>query len=122
GVAATAFAGGALGVFISARTRDARRAASFTLLTVTAWAYLPFVTVMLLPRLLPRVSPWFTPLAARLIETGPVGLVLHIGGVVRRGTLVETVVRMIVWETAVGAALLAWTAWRFRATCRAVDD
>jgi ABC-type Na+ efflux pump permease subunit len=121
-VAATAFLCGALGLWVSARSRNQKRAAGFAVLFMMLWAYMPFLTVTLLPKLWPGLSRWVAPLAAKLIETSPVGLLANVAGIIRRTTLLDATLRMIAWELLIGAVLLGWTAWRFRALCRAVED
>jgi ABC-type transport system involved in multi-copper enzyme maturation permease subunit len=122
GVVATAFHSGAVAIWISARCRDPRRAAGLSILALLAWGYLPFLTVILLPRLLPRVSWMVTPLAAQLLDASPIGVLTRVSGVAGFQPLSEAVWRMIAWEVGVGALLVAWTALRFRPICRSVSE
>lgn len=119
---ATAFAAGSIGVWLSAHARDARRAVGYAILLMMGWAYLPLLASVILPRLWPWGMGWVGPVGWWMIDTSPIGLLAHLTGLKQRGTFVEATLRMIAWELAGGGALLAWTALRFRAICRAVDD
>lgn len=121
-LAATAFVTGALAVWVSTRSRNARRALRVTLLLIIGWFYAPFLVSLVLPRLWPALSPWVTPFAWRLLDTNPMGLLAHLIGLRRVGTLVEAVWRTIAWETAGGLVLLVWASLRLRANCRAAED
>ena len=80
GVAATAFASGSVTVWVSAHARDARKAMGYSLLLIMVWAYFPFLSVFLLPRLWPRLAHWVSPVAFRLLDAGPMTVLMHLGG------------------------------------------
>lgn len=122
GIAATSFAAGSMAVWASAHSRNPLRAVAHSFLLIIGWAYLPLLVALLLPIVWPSAARWVAPVSWRLLDTGPISLLAYVVGLKRRGTLVETAVRMIAWETAGGALLVAWTSLRFRAICRAAED
>ncbi|MEA2632498.1 MAG: hypothetical protein QOE66_2717, partial [Chloroflexota bacterium] len=109
GVAATSFAAGAIAVGASAHSRNARRAVAYSLLGLMCWVYVPLVVVLVLPKFWPTAARWVAPVGWRLLDTSPVSLLAYVIGLKRRGTLVETALRMIAWDTAGGVLLVAWT-------------
>jgi ABC-type Na+ efflux pump permease subunit len=122
GLAATALAGGSVALAASTRARNPIAANRWTALIVLTWLWMPLPVALTLPRIWPALSHWVSPLAWMVIDTGPTAVFAHLVGIKAKGTLVETVLRMIAWETGISTVILVWTCVRFRALCRAAED
>jgi ABC-type transport system involved in multi-copper enzyme maturation permease subunit len=122
GLASTAFALAAIAVAVSASVRTATRATSLTISLAIAWVSFPTIAVLLLPRVWPAAAPWVAPVALPLLDSSPVGPWLSLLRVVSRGSLVDTVPRMIAIQAVAAATLVLWTIARLRPASRAVYD
>ncbi|MDR3621302.1 MAG: hypothetical protein P4L85_18270 [Paludisphaera borealis] len=122
GVASTAIVTASLSVAISAGARTSRHAVSYTVSLATAWMYLPLLGVMAVPRLWPAVAPWIVPVAARMLDGSPVGVVMSLAGMTPRGPLVPSVLKMIAIHAIASVALVAWAIVRLRPASRAIHD
>jgi len=79
--------------------------------------------VLALPRAWPAASVWLLPPALWLLDSSPLGVVVNLGGVIRRtATPLDAVLRMIALQTAGGLALVGWAVFRLRPASRAVYD
>jgi ABC-type transport system involved in multi-copper enzyme maturation permease subunit len=122
GLVSTALALAALSVAVSVGARTARRALSYAISLAMAWMGLPLLPIILLPRLWPAGARWTAPVALWLLDSSPTGVAANLVGLVRRGSLVGTVLRMIALQAAAAAVLLAWASWRLRPAARALCD
>src|SRR5262249_39655342 len=98
------------------------KALGWSVLLLTAWAYLPVFCLTLLPTFLPGSSRFVAPVAVWMSDSSPMGPLLNFSGVMPRGTFVEQVARMIALQAAGGLVPRAWTGRRLRAICRKVED
>jgi ABC-type Na+ efflux pump permease subunit len=122
GIAATACAMGALAAAVSAGARTAQSSLALMMLMAMGWLMLPFMAVVVLPRLWPWGGRLVTPPALWLLDSSPLALVMNIVGVVRRTSLPHAVLRMIALELAGSLVLLAWAILRLRPASRALYD
>jgi ABC-2 family transporter protein len=122
GLASTAVVTASLSVAISAGTRTSRHAVAYTVTLGTSWISLPPVALLLLPRVWPAVVPWVAPVAVRMLDGSPLGVVTSVLGVIPRGPLVPSVLRMIAIHATASSALVAWAIVRLRPSSRALHD
>lgn len=122
GLASTVIALAALAVMVSAGARTASRAVSSTVVLAMTWMGLPILIVMLLPRVWPAAVTWVVPLALWVLDSSPLGVGMNLMGVIRRGPLVGSVLRMIALQTTAAAVLVLWAIARLRPASRACHD
>jgi ABC-type Na+ efflux pump permease subunit len=121
GLAATAFVMGAISIAVSAVARDTRRALAGAILLTWGWVFLPIAIVVLLPRVWPAGARWVYPVAIRLVDSSPMGVIVNMAGLTRGG-VIDAVARMIGYEMAGGVLLVAWAAARLRPASRAAAE
>ena len=122
GVVATALAIAALAAVVTVESPDAGHAGSLVAGGLVSWFCLPLALVILLPRAWAGSGPWVAPVGLVLLDSSPVGPSLSFVGVIARGSLVETVPRMIALELAAAAVLAFWAVVRLRPAARAFYD
>jgi hypothetical protein len=122
GLGATASALAALAVAVSAGSRSTRHALMGTLMPALAWIFFPFLIVLAPPRFWPAGLGWVKPLARGLLDGSPMGLGANLFGLTGRGPVAGAMVRMIAYELAAAALLLAWAILRLRPASRALAD
>jgi len=114
GLAATAFVLGAISILVSIGARDTRRALAGAIALTWGWVFVPIAIVVHLPRAWLAGASWVYPVAIRLVESSPMGVLTNLIGVARRGGAIDAVVRMIGYEMAGGVLLVAWAVARLR--------
>lgn len=122
GVVSTAVALASLAVVVSAFARTASRAVSWSVAIAMMWMCLPQAVVVFLPRLWPSAAPWVVPVAVRVLDSSPLGLVLALSGVVPRGGPAVAFPRMVALQMAASAGLVLWAIARLRPASRAAHD
>jgi hypothetical protein len=122
GLASTTVALAALSVTVATFARGGRRAPAWVMPWSVAWMWLPVFIVLFLPRTWPAAAPWVVPVALRLLDSSPLGVLASALGVTGRGTLVHSLLRMIGLQIAASLLLFSWAAVRLRAACRARHD
>jgi ABC-type transport system involved in multi-copper enzyme maturation permease subunit len=122
GIASTAVVTASLSVAVSAGARTTRQAVAYALMWTMAWTMLPVLVVMLLPRIWPAATAWTAPIAVRMLDASPVGVILSLSGIVPRGPLVSSVLKMIAIHAAASALLVAWAIVRLRPASRAAYE
>jgi ABC-type transport system involved in multi-copper enzyme maturation permease subunit len=122
GLASTAFAFAAIAVIASISARTSRQAIVLAFSITSWWLGFPALFVILKPRLWPAGPRWLVSLAVGLLSSSPMGVVANLSGLVRMGSPVQAVWRMIGWETFGGIVLVLWAIWRLRPASRAHYD
>lgn len=122
GIASCALVTGSFAIWVSAHSRNPRKAVGYAILVGLAFFYFPFLFGMLLPMISTRFGGWIGRLGWGLMETGPFALMLHAVGFRQKGTIQETAGRMIAIQLVVTALVVAWTSVRCRAICRSAEE
>lgn len=122
GLASTAFALAGVGAVVSVGARSGVRSMSSAIGVSVAWFGLPLMVAIIFPRIFPGRLTWVVPVALWGLDSSPVGVVLNLGGVIRRAGPVESVFRMIGLQTAGGVLLFLWAIRRLRPASRALYD
>ncbi|SIN86661.1 hypothetical protein SAMN05444166_1346 [Singulisphaera sp. GP187] len=122
GLASTAFALAAISVVASIVARTARGAIAMAISLTTSWFALPLFVLIMKPRLWPSGPAWIVTIAIELLASSPFGLVANLSGIVRRGSPIQAVWRMVGWELIGGLLLVAWAIWQLRLRSRAHYD
>jgi ABC-type transport system involved in multi-copper enzyme maturation permease subunit len=118
----TGLALASLGAAVSACARTAASARSYAVGLGMMWMLLPPSVVLVLPGIWPAAARWLRPVALRMLDSSPLGLVMSLSGVIPRGPLAVAVARMIALQLAAAVALVVWAAVRLRPASRAVHD
>jgi hypothetical protein len=119
---ASAFALAALALAVSTGARNRRSAAAGAAVAMVVWYELPLLNVLILPLVWRAGSAWLVPVAVRLLDTSPAGLIATVFGLVSRGDPIFVALRMIAYEVAIGMGLVAWVIVRLRPACRSLAD
>ncbi len=123
GLASTAFAIGAIAIVCSTTARTARFAVAASTFWVMTWMIAPWFTVFVLPRIWPAAASWLAPIAAWVVDSGPVPVVMSLARILSRGGgALAALARMIAWQIGGGALLVAWAIVRLRPASRALHD
>ena len=122
GLFSTALVTAALAVAVSAGAATARDAVAFTMTLALVLMYLPLLALILLPRIWPAVTPWTAPIAVRLLDGSPLGVVTSLAGMTPRGPVIPQVLRMIAIQTVASVVFVFWAIVRLRPASRAVYD
>lgn len=113
----TTFLVTALGMAVGVHTHTRRGASGWAVLAAIAWVYVPLTIIILVPRIWPGRLRWVVPMTVPFLETSPIALLANLAGVVRRGSFLETLYRMIGLQLAAGLLLfLLAIAWLRRST------
>ncbi len=122
GLAATAFVLGAISILVSIGARDTRRALVGAIRAGSgggcssrsrSWC------TCLEPG---RPARWVYPVAIRLVESSPMGVLTNLIGLARRGGAIDAVAKMIGYEMVGGVLLVAWAVARLRPASRAAAE
>jgi hypothetical protein len=122
GLMATSFAIAALALAASVEAGSATKARSLASLLMVSWLFLPFLFIMLKPRLWPAGPRWLVTCAFWLLGTSPTGVALNLIGFLSPGSVFDATFRMIGWELLGGSALVSWAIWRLRPASRALHE
>ena len=122
GLISTAVVTAALAVAVSAGAATARLAVSFTVTLGMVLMYSPLAALMLLPRIWPAVVPWTAPIAVRMLDGSPLGVMMSIMGVTPRGPAIPLVFRMIAIQAVASFVFLLLATARLRPASRALYD
>jgi ABC-type transport system involved in multi-copper enzyme maturation permease subunit len=118
----TGLALASLGAAVSACARTAASARSYAVGLGMMWMLMPQALLLILPGIWPAAARLLRPLALPMLDSGPIGLVMSLSGVIPRGPLALAVARMIALQLAAAAALVVWAAVRLRPASRALPD
>lgn len=119
---ATSYATAGISAVAAVEARTSRRAVSLAVGMWVAWLGGPMLVIFLLPRLWSWGAAWLVPIALPLLDSSPIAVVLNMGGVVRRGGLIEIMWRMIGLDLAGGTLRILWAIARLRRACRSAYD
>src|SRR4051794_2924013 len=122
GLSATAFVLGAISILVSIGARDTRRALVGAIALIWGWVFVPIAIVVHLPRVWPAGARRVYPVAIRLVDSSPMGVLTNLIGLAPRGGAIDAVARMIGCEMAGGALLVAWAVARLRPASRAAAE
>lgn len=120
-LAASYFVAG-LSALAAVEARTSRSAAALAATLWVAWLGVPVLMVFLLPRFWPWGATWLMPIALPLLDSSPMVVVLAIGGVVGRGSYLDTVWRLVGLDLAGGTMLILWAIVRLRRASRSAYD
>lgn len=122
GLGSTAFALAAVSLVASVVARTSQHAVTIAYSLISFWVALPICVLVLKPRLWPTGPTWIVKIAVELLASNPFGLVANLIGLVRLGTPLQAVWRMIAWELIGGGLLVSWAIWQLRPQSRAHYD
>jgi ABC-type transport system involved in multi-copper enzyme maturation permease subunit len=122
GILSTAVALASVAVAVSVTARTTSRAMKYSVGFSMIWMFMPYVILLLLPRLWPAAAPWVVPLALTALDSSPLVLVSTLSGMIPRGPLVAIVFRMIALQMAASLGLVLWAIVRLRPASRAAQD
>ena len=122
GLASTAFALAAISVVASIVARTSRQAIAMATSLMCLWIALPVSVLILKPRLWPSGPGWIVKIAIGGLSSSPFGIVANLSGMVRLGSPIQAVWRMIAWELIGGLLLVVWAIWQLRPRSRAHYD
>lgn len=122
GLASTAFALASIAVVASIVARTARGAMALAFSLISLWIALPITILVAKSRLWPSGPEWIVKIAISLLLSSPFGVLANLSGMVRIGSPIQAVWRMITCELIGGLLLVAWAIWQLRAQSRAHYD
>ncbi len=108
-----------LSIWVSTGASNSGHAARFSMLCIVAWLMVPFFVAFIFPRFGIRLPSFVLTMNAWLLESGPLGLLLKIGGGLSasRG-LIDAVARMSGLQVIGGVLFLIWAIVRLRSAYR----
>src|SRR5262249_32553389 len=118
GPASTAFFLAGLSVLVSIGAPRGGQAIRQTCGLAAAWALVPLLVSVFLPRAFPRLWPWARPVNDWLLASTPTGVLLGNGGRGLGRTAFEAVCWMIGLQVVAGVLMMAWAVVRLRAASR----
>jgi ABC-type transport system involved in multi-copper enzyme maturation permease subunit len=118
GTASTAFFLAGLSVLVSIGAPRGGQAIRQTCGLAAAWALVPLLVSVFLPRAFPRLWPWARPVNDWLLASTPTDVLLGNGGRGLGQTAFESVFWMIGLQVAAGLVMMAWAVLRLRAASR----
>jgi hypothetical protein len=122
GVVTTLGAVGAISAVSSVAAGTAQRSLGRAMFWALIWLILPVLAVRVLPLIWAAGARWVVPPALWLLASTPLGVGANIVGLVRRTSLLGSVLWMMGLQTAGAGVLVAWAVWRLRPASRALYD
>ncbi|WP_406700077.1 ABC transporter permease subunit [Singulisphaera sp. Ch08] len=122
GLASTAFAMAAMAVVASIVARTSRGAIALAFSMFCLWIILPVFVLIVKPRLWPSGPAWIVQFARGMLSSSPFGILANLSGMVRLGSPIEAIWRMIGLELIGGLLLITWAIWQLRPRSRAHYD
>ena len=108
-----------LSIWVSTGASDSGHAARFSMLCIMAWLMVPFFVAFILPRFGIRLPGFVLTVNAWLLASGPLGLLLKIGGGISASSgLIDAVARMSGLQVIGGVLFLVWAIVRLRSAYR----
>jgi len=106
-------------IWVSTGASDSRSATSVTILGIMAWLMLPFFVAFVFPRFGLRLPGFVLTVNAWLLASGPLGLLLKIGGGITASSgLIDAVAQMSELQLLGGVVFLVWAIVRLRSAYR----